>query len=339
MVKILGVEFAPLRVPLERRIQTLCLSQWVLVFLFGGFGCLFLCIYLLFTRFYWIPLLYAVWYLLDRKTSETGGNAISWIRYNVVWRKMGEYFPAKLHKTADLDPRKSYVFGLHPHGIMHISGFLSFATEATGFSELFPGLFPHLAILHGQFQFPFYRDYLMTAGMCSVSRNSFNWMLNRPGHCACVVVGGAMEALESKPGSLNLVLMKRKGFIKQALIHGASLVPVFSFGENDVYEQVDNPDGSFLKRLQLFLTHRVFGFSLPIIRGRGIFNYTFGVFPHRRPLNTVVGAPIDVEKTDEPTQEQIDSLHERYVRGLKEMFNSNKTKFGFSEDAKLNFIG
>lgn len=79
---------------------------------------------------------------------------------------MRDYFPAELHKTEDLDPAKSYIFGLHPHGIMQTSGFLSFATEGTGFSEKFPGITPHLVILAGQFQFPFYRDYLLSSGYC-----------------------------------------------------------------------------------------------------------------------------------------------------------------------------
>lgn len=144
--------------------QTLCALQWVLTFLFGGFGCLFLAVFLLFTNYYWIPLLYIIWYIYDRNTPETGGNPVSFIRHSIVWKKMRDYFPAELHKTEDLDPDKSYIFGLHPHGIMQTSGFLSFATEATGFSQKFPGLVSHLVILAGQFQFPFYRDYLLTSG-------------------------------------------------------------------------------------------------------------------------------------------------------------------------------
>ena len=35
-----------------------------------------------------------------------------------------------------------------------------------------------------------------------------------------------------------------------ALQHGASLVPVYSFGENDLYEQADNRQGSRLRQCQ-----------------------------------------------------------------------------------------
>jgi hypothetical protein len=53
---------------------------------------------------------------------------------------MAEYLSARLIKTADLDPTGRYVFAAYPHGISAISGWLAFATEATGFSTLFPGV-------------------------------------------------------------------------------------------------------------------------------------------------------------------------------------------------------
>ena len=177
MANILGIEFAPLSIPMYRRIQTLCALQWVLLFLFGGFGCLFLSIYLLFTKYYWIVLIYLVWYAYDRNTPELGGNAIKSIRHSRLWKYMRDYYPAELHKTEDLDPTKSYIFGLHPHGIMQASGFLSFATEATGFSQKFPGLVPHLVILAGQFQFPFYREYILTGGK-TYSNTWYNTVIN-----------------------------------------------------------------------------------------------------------------------------------------------------------------
>lgn len=129
--------------------------------------------------------------------------------------------------------------------------------------------------------------------------------------------------------------------MKQALRYGAPLVPVYSFGEVDIFNQASNPEGSFLKKLQRFLTRYVFGFSPPLIIGRGVFNYSFGIIPmpYRRPINTVVGKPIEVEKVENPSQEDIDSLHETYVKGLIDLFEENKTKYGLDETVHLNFIG
>ena len=65
--------------------------------------------------------------------------------------------------------------------------------------------------------------------MASVSRESFHWILTHPGHVACVVVGGAVEALEARPGCYNLVLQQRKGFIKQALRYGYVSLLLFKY--------------------------------------------------------------------------------------------------------------
>lgn len=64
------------------------------------------------------------------------------------------------------------------------------------------------------------------------------------------------------------------------------LVPVFSFGENDLFEQVRNPKGSWLRQLQHRL-QQIMGISLPLFHARGIFQYSFGLIPYRRPICTV----------------------------------------------------
>lgn len=40
--------------------------------------------------------------------------------------------------------------------------------------------------------------------------------------------------MSAHPGTADLTLKRRMGFIKLAMRQGADLVPVFSFGENDV---------------------------------------------------------------------------------------------------------
>jgi len=51
------------------------------------------------------------------------------------------------------------------------------------------------------------------------------------------------QALDAHPGINNLTLKNRKGFVKIALQHGAALVPVYSFGENNLFLQLPNPKG------------------------------------------------------------------------------------------------
>lgn len=109
------------------------------------------------------------------------------------------------------------------------------SATATGFSTLFPGLDPHLMTLSSNFKIPFYRDILLALGICSVSMQSCSNILKQgPGSCLTIVVGGAAESLSAHPGTNDLTLRRRLGFLKLAMRSGADLVPVFSFGENDV---------------------------------------------------------------------------------------------------------
>lgn len=64
------------------------------------------------------------------------------------------------------------------------------------------------------------------------------------------------------------------------------MVPSFSFGENEVYDQVDNPRGSKLRSFQDKLQKKM-GLAPVLIKGRGVFQYSFGIIPYRRPITTV----------------------------------------------------
>lgn len=43
------------------------------------------------------------------------------LRQHPIWTLSQAYFPAKLIRTRKLDPKKTYVFGWHPHGILILS--------------------------------------------------------------------------------------------------------------------------------------------------------------------------------------------------------------------------
>ncbi|CAF0710190.1 unnamed protein product [Brachionus calyciflorus] len=343
-MQFLGIEFAPLSLPFERRLQTLSVLFYVFLFLQGlsliGFS---LFIYLLFTNYYWISLIYGLWYYLDNDTPYKGGRKFPWSRTWSLWKYFRDYFPIKLVKTADLDPNKNYIFGISPHGVMCFSSLINFATDATNFPDLFPGLEPHLITLNGQFFSPLMREFFMLCGSCACEEQSLKYILFNKGQCkqkgqvCALLVGGARESNEAYPGTYRLVLKRRKGFIRIALETGASLVPVLTFGENDAYKTVVVKDGSFIQKVQAF-AKRYLNIGLPIITGRGIFNYNFGIMPYRVPMVTIVGKPIEVEKTENPTEDQINELQKKYIDDLVNLFETNKDKYLTNKNTNIEIL-
>lgn len=58
-------------------------------------------------------------------------------------------------------------------------------------------------------------------GICSVTKKSCENVLKKgPGNAIVIVVGGAAESLNAHPGTSDLVLKKRLGFIKIAIKQG-----------------------------------------------------------------------------------------------------------------------
>ena len=56
---------------------------------------------------------YLTWIFFVDKSATTGSRPrpLSWIK---PWRHVRDYFPISLTKTADLEPKRSYVFGCVP---------------------------------------------------------------------------------------------------------------------------------------------------------------------------------------------------------------------------------
>ncbi|EFX04705.1 diacylglycerol acyltransferase [Grosmannia clavigera kw1407] len=324
------VRFAPLRVPLRRRKQTLavlihCTSIMVSLPLF-----FFCCA----VPLAW-PLLIPYMLHLLFSTAATDGRLhwrSEWFRSLPLWRWFGAYFPAQLHKTADLAAERKYIFGYHPHGIISHGAWASFATEGLGFAAKFPGITNSLLTLESNFSIPFYREYLLLAGIRSVSRQSIVNHLSRggpdghgAGRAVTIVVGGARESLQANPGTMRLVLHGRYGFIKVAMATGADLVPVLGFGEVDLYQQLQGDAHPLLHRFQLYVL-KAWKFTLPFMRGRGIFNYDYGLMPYRVPLNVVVGRPIAVDKATPGALDpaEVERLHGLYVAELQHLWDEHK---------------
>ena len=182
MSRLLGIEFAPLHLPLERRLQTLAVIVHTLLFTLGPMIAVFAIVLTLFTPFAPIVLCYLLWvFWWDRETPNRGGRRFECARRFKMWDYMRDYFPISLVKTADLPADRNYVFGYHPHGVMCLGAVINFCTEATDFSKLFPGITPFLLTLRMQFFWPILRGYFLWGGGCAVTHQNIDYILsNRP---------------------------------------------------------------------------------------------------------------------------------------------------------------
>ncbi|KAG7248809.1 hypothetical protein CRUP_038197, partial [Coryphaenoides rupestris] len=129
----------------------------------------------------------------------------------------------------------------------------------------------------------------MSGGICPVNRNSMDYLLtcSGTGNAVVIVVGGAAESLDCAPGVNSVTLKNRKGFVRLALQKGSDLVPVYSFGENDAYQQVIFGEGSWWRLVQRRLQKSI-GFAPCLFHGCSLFSAErWGIVPYCKPITTV----------------------------------------------------
>lgn len=299
-------------------------------------------LYLVWYQYYITILLYCAWYIYSQHGNLSSLNHITiYARRSGLYNYSSRYFPLTLIKTTEIDAKKNYIFACHPHGCYPMVTVVNLSAYCkNGFNQLFSGLRVLIAGHRQFFAMPFMREVITIMGGTPVDKaNLMKILTNQVGGQALVIFpGGAREGMYTQPKTMDLVLKSRKGFIKVALESGASIVPVISFGENDVFTIKVYPEGNWIRRLQQYC-HKHVGIPFPlIVRGRGLLQPYFGLFPYRLPCTTVVGEPIEVDCNNNiPFEQQVETLHKLYIERLTKLYHDNRDKYGYGEVA-LNLV-
>jgi hypothetical protein len=256
------------------------------------------------------------------KPEVTGAFDSSRARASFLVNDVMRYFNGRVVKTADLDATRQYIFGFHPHGIMPTTAMWAHNSETWKTLFTAPPRPTVTLIASHLFRIPFLRELLATTGAREVSRRAFERAL-REGKSVMLVPGGMREMRHSTSKTDEIVVCTtHKGFARMALVHGADLIPVFSFGETKLL------DGAFPNLQRLCWRH--IGLPFPLFVGR------WGLpIPRKHPITVVVGAPIHVQKNPNPTQDDVDDLCNKYFASLRDIFELHKHQHGHASSTLI----
>jgi 1-acyl-sn-glycerol-3-phosphate acyltransferase len=249
------------------------------------------------------------------------------------WRRLHTYFPVTTllwdgtHWSSTPCPehdavydvsRTTFVFAVHPHGSIPV-GAAVLPPQLAQWRRISEKL--RIAAASAVFVLPLVREFYLMFGSVSADRATVMNMLRR-GLSVMVLPGGIREQLwVCAPGEEVIVLAKRTGFVRCALQAGASLVPVFIFGERRAYHMN--------RRLTLLVSRalkRIMNIGLPLVRGRW-----WTLLPFREPITIVFGAPCRLPQIADPDHATVLKWHAEYVKAVVSLYEQHKESCGYGD--------
>mmetsp|Transcript_22506 Transcript_22506/g.35563 ORF Transcript_22506/g.35563 Transcript_22506/m.35563 type:complete len:310 (+) Transcript_22506:34-963(+) len=234
----------------------------------------------------------------------------AWILRTYFFRCILKYFDydevleISHSEVKKIEESKKIIFAAVPHGVMSFCGMchgIKCADEGYNI--------PPTAAASVILKIPILRNIFGLYGLIDASKKSLIKQLKKGS--VLIYIGGMAELFLSSPTREELHLNDRKGFIKLAMVTGSEVVPVYFIG---------NTSGlRVLRSAALSRVSRALGASV---------TWTWGLLglPVPRPdkMVSVRGRPLGIPKIDNPTQEDIDKWHAKYVGEVKRLFEKYK---------------
>jgi len=222
-----------------------------------------------------------------------------------VERNIKESFKMTGNAGALQDEGK-YIFMWHPHGVFPTSLYFHTATSLTDSPN---SVKQSKTVAFNNLQWlPFTTEIFHET---SIIPSEYHIMKNALQENSISLSPGGMREMLYEDTTL---LSRRRGIFKMALETGTPLVPIISKGEEHLLKAIEIPMWiqDYLKPYDLCIpvpTWKTF------IRCLGILQH-----PLKDPVISVIGEPIPVEKVEQPTEEQISELRQKYIEALKAMY-------------------
>lgn len=213
--------------------------------------------------------------------------------------------------------KQPYILCFHPHGAFSVSYFFHRTTTFTDW----PLRGGKSCVLRYLYWLPFGEEILDSFGAVSNRYMDMKKVLEG-GETLSVIPGGIREMYDTEKGKIRVKIRDRSGIFRLAIETGTPLVPVITYGENELYELSHHP---YVNRIQQWLSK--YECILPIPSFETIQRWVqFVMGNQKNPLITVIGNPIEITKSH-----TIDSLREDYILALQKLYKETKPEIYDSE--------
>lgn len=174
------------------------------------------------------------------------------------------------------------------------------------------------------FWIPVIREFTLWFGAVDARMKNVK-MLLEAGVNVELYPGGLDEMIQPAGDEKTINIKTRTGFLRLALTHGVSILPVFCFGETDLHDTYTPPGADWIKSF-----FRV-GIVLPLGRLCSLLPY------HSKPQVMVIGEAIKVKQCDltamtaEEADNKVKALQQEYIAALEKIWQENKGELGYEK--------
>eukprot|EP00929_Paragymnodinium_shiwhaense_P058160 TRINITY_DN29128_c0_g1_i1.p1 TRINITY_DN29128_c0_g1~~TRINITY_DN29128_c0_g1_i1.p1 ORF type:complete len:314 (+),score=85.04 TRINITY_DN29128_c0_g1_i1:65-1006(+) len=268
---------------------------------------------------------YGLWWrlrlrLMHAATKKGKAMEPAWLRHlvthfmlNYAWF-MGVRLESEAGDGMKADPSRQYMYVWHPHGfVSFIPSFLMGVMATTGKPHNKPWYGTCLPLI---FNLPILGEIFTWSNARPVDRKTMENLLSSGCNIA-VQPGGVKEQAASEHEQEQAFFPAKLGFIRMAMKYGVPLMPVYLFGENQLYKRVNG-----FEWLSKFI-NKTTGMTLPIVTAKWGLPQA-GLLPRATPIHIRWGKAVEVgPRNENPTDEQVQEVLERYIAELQAVFDAH----------------
>jgi 1-acyl-sn-glycerol-3-phosphate acyltransferase len=211
--------------------------------------------------------------------------------------------------------KKPHIFLFHPHGVFSVASVFHIGTRFTDWTHK-----PIKGTMTSKLLWmPFAKELFKKMNCVPADYEVLKKVLEGE-ESLSVCMGGVREILYTEPNKMRLSILKKRGIFKLAIETGMPIVPVISYGENELFEPVRTP---WVLHIQKFLIP--YGICFPFATLESCKTWLgLNKAPMKTPIRTVIGKAIDVGKARLATEKEIETLRETYFSVLRDLYKKTK---------------